>query len=54
LGDPSLFVRFKATGTKMAVFALGALNRRPRWLVRLVALGLAAFQSWLLFFLEQN
>jgi hypothetical protein len=53
-GDPSLFLRFKAAGTTIAVFALGALNRRSRRLARTVALARVVFQSGLLFFLEHN
>lgn len=53
-GDPGLFLLVKAAGTLTVVFALGALNRRSRRLIRPVALSVAAFQSWLLFFLGNN
>ena len=51
-GDPSLFLIAKAIGTLLAVFALGALNRRSQRLARPVALTVALFQSGLLIFLQ--
>ena len=51
-GDPSLFLIAKTIGTLLAVFMLGALNRRSHRLARPVAFTLALFQSGLLIFLQ--
>ena len=51
-GDPSIFLRVKAAGTVLALFALSVLHRRSRRLASPVEMGLVLFQSGLLFYLE--
>lgn len=51
-GDPSLFLRVKAAGTVLALSALSLLHRRSLRLASPVEVALVAFQSGLLFYLE--